>query len=91
MSSANESAYPVQTQSFPARDGDYTVHESIGGLTKREAFAMAVMQGLMANPGGPVQSNGMSGWSIVNCTPDNIAGLAIEMADALLLGLETDA
>lgn len=54
------------------------------GLTKREAFAMAAMQGLLANPGGPVQRSEQSGWHLCNCVPEDAAGFAVDMADALL-------
>ena len=42
MSNATEPAYPVNSTSYPARDGDYTVHETAGGLTKRELRMFAV-------------------------------------------------
>ena len=84
MSSANESAYPVQTQSFPARDGDYTVHESIGGLTKREAFAMAAMQALIGTAEGPCLA-GLDGFEPYT------AQAACRMADAMLAALEITA
>jgi len=41
------------------------------GLTKREAFAMAAMQGYCAN-------------ADVNATPEAVAGWAVHQADALL-------
>ena len=46
-----------------------SVHEE--GMTKREAFAMAAMQGYCAN-------------ADVNATPEAVAGWAVHQADALL-------
>lgn len=57
------------------------------GLTKRELFAAMAMQGLLANSGGPIQANGMCGWSLVNCEPINVGQTAIGMADALIAAL----
>lgn len=73
----NEPAYPVLQTSYPARDGDYTGHESSVGLTKREAFAMAAMQGILANPSATV-------------SPGNAHILACELADNLLRQLDKD-
>lgn len=81
MSNANESAYPVMIQSYPARDGDYTQHASEGGLTKREMFAMAAMQGLLACTADDLEDN-------IESTSDGIADYAVECADALLDALE---
>jgi hypothetical protein len=49
---------------------------STGGLTKREQFAMAAMQGLLAKHGDD------------DYTPSQIASYAVERADALLAELE---
>lgn len=57
------------------------------GLTKREHMATAIMAGLCANPGGPYQANGNSGWGIVNCAMHDIANEAVNLADALLSAL----
>ena len=45
------------------------------GMTKREAFAMAAMQGYCAN-------------ADVNATPEAVAGWAVHQADFLLAELE---
>lgn len=50
--------------------------------------AKDAMQGLLANPGGPVQANSHTGWSLTNCTADDVARAAVEIADALLAALE---
>lgn len=57
------------------------------GLTKREEIASRIMAGLCANPGGPIQANGMTGWGFANCTPDQAAGHAVDLADALIAAL----
>ena len=54
------------------------------GMSLRDHFAGLALQGLCANPGGPYQANGMNGWSIVNCTYDDLAGHAYELADAMI-------
>lgn len=54
------------------------------GMTLRDYFAAKAMQGLMANPGGPVQASCMSGWSFANCDKNDVATLAYVMADAML-------
>lgn len=54
------------------------------GMTLRDYFAAKAMSGLCANPGGPFQSCDQSGWTLVNCTLDQVAGMAYEMADAML-------
>lgn len=58
------------------------------GMTLRDHFAGQALQGLCANPGGPYQANGMNGWSIVNCTYDDLAGHVYELADAMLRARE---
>lgn len=55
-----------------------------GGLTIREYAAIACLQGLVANPGGPVQVNPMNGWGLTNCTFDHVAEFAVALADALI-------
>jgi hypothetical protein len=58
-------------------------------MTKREAFAMAAMQGLMSNP-SVIGPNPTCGWSYVNCTPEQLSLCAIDQADALLRELAKD-
>lgn len=62
-----------------------------GGMSLRDAFAIAALQGLCANPGGPFQQNGYSGWGIVNCTTDQIAEEAYGLADAMIRARTQDA
>lgn len=53
-------------------------------MTLRDYFAAKAMQGLLANPGGPIQRNEQSAWALTNCTLDDVAELAHELADAML-------
>ena len=57
---------------------------NVQNASKRELFAAMAMQGLAANPGGPVQANPMCGWSLTNCTFEQAAEFAVALADALL-------
>lgn len=54
------------------------------GMSKRDWFAGQALAGLLANPSGPVQANCLNGWDLVNCTPEKVARLCGEMADAML-------
>lgn len=86
-SNADMPAMPVLLNGQKQEKGDIN-YSSIAGLTKREEFAKAAMQGLLANPGGPIQSNGMNGWSFANCEVEGVASLACGIADALLAALD---
>lgn len=55
-----------------------------GGMTLRDYFAAKAMQGFLANSGGLIQANSMSGWNFTNCEPSDVATLAYVMADAML-------
>ena len=72
---------PVTQKDVPSGT---TMHHHFSGMTLRDHFAGLVMQGLCANPGGPFQANPMCGWGIVNCTPDDVAGRAYDLADAMI-------
>lgn len=54
------------------------------GMTLRDYFAAKAIQGLLSNPSGPIQANGMSGWDFCNCTPSDVALTAYTVADAML-------
>lgn len=62
--------------------------EQWSGMTLRDYFAATAMQGLLANPGGAIQQNGMSGWGWCNCTVDSVAEFAWHIADAMLRARE---
>ena len=72
--SKDELAFPKIVEIDLYRDlGHFGDVKSIGGLTKREYFAAAALQGFLAN-----------GWN----APKEIAERAVEFADALILALE---
>lgn len=81
MSSGNDMAFPVLDRAYTPNDTTQL------GLTKRELFAMAAMQGLLSNSGGPIQANRSNGWSLTNCTREQVAGAACRFADDLLTEL----
>lgn len=76
MSGARDTGGPA----FPTSNGG----SPYDGMTMRDFFAAKAMQGMLANPGGPIQRSDMCGWSYVNCTPQNVAALCYSMADEML-------
>lgn len=54
------------------------------GMSLRDYTAIEALKGLCANPGGPFQANDISGWGLVNCKLSDVAGLAFDIADAML-------
>lgn len=54
------------------------------GMTLRDYFAAKALQGVLANSGGVVQANSSCGWSLCNCTLDDVAEFSYQMADAML-------
>lgn len=60
------------------------VYESERGMTLRDYFAAKALQGVLANPGGAVQANSACGWSLCNCTFDDVAEFSYRLADAML-------
>lgn len=70
---------------FPLKE---PVTSDAPGMPLRDFFAAKVMQGLLANPGGPIQANGMSGWNWCNCTVEDVADFAWHIADAMLRARE---
>jgi hypothetical protein len=65
---------------FPVDTANITFY----GMTMRDYFAAKALAGLCANPGGPFQANGTSGWAIVNCSVLDVARECYGLADALL-------
>ena len=60
------------------------VHYAEAGMSLRDYFAAKAMQGLLSNPGGPIQANPQNGWDYTNTPPEGVAGTAYEMADHML-------
>ena len=79
---------------FPILNNKIGYHADIRqewyGVTVRDYFAAKAMQGLLANSGGPIQANGMSGWSWCNCSPEDAVNLAYSIADAMLKAREEE-
>ncbi len=71
---------------YPGSDMPNTpyAHHEQDGMTLRDYFAAAALQGLCANPGAAYQANSVNGWGIVNCTVNSVANEAYELADAML-------
>lgn len=80
-------AFPV-TQSPVMNNGESAVYPE-AGMSLRDYFAAKAMQGLLANSGGPIQANGMSGWGTTNCNEKDIAGYAYFIADAMIAARNT--
>ena len=74
MSNADEPAYPADTVIY--REGDGTRRIVRGGMTIRQRFVMAAMQGLCADP------------NLTHMSADCLAIRAIDTADATLAAME---
>lgn len=59
-------------------------HDARLDMYLRDRLAEKVIQGLLANPSGPIQANGMSGWGLCNCTIEQVADFAWHIADHML-------
>ena len=75
-----------ETASTDEKDKVYiqTKANAIQGASLRDYFAAKVVQGLVANPGGPIQQDDQCGWRLTNCTYDDIAEHAYRLATAML-------
>ena len=77
MNNGDKPASPSEVKYHDGQRG-VDVHEFNSGMSKREAFAMAAMQGLVAgDPAGKM-------------SPRGIAENSVLLADALLAALEND-
>lgn len=54
------------------------------GMTLLDWMAGQALAGLCANPGGPIQANGSTGWGFTNCDQQYVAGLSYDIASAML-------
>lgn len=89
MKNGNSPASPCANEANKPRGGFGVDLRNFTGLTKRELIAAMAMQGLLSNPGGPVQPSSMHGWTpVTNCTHGDLAQEAIKFADDLLSELE---
>ena len=72
-------AFP-ESSSGPYPNGE--INEGRSGMTLRDYVAAVSLQGLLANPGGPIQRNGTNGWNFVNCLEGDVCKLSFIIADA---------
>lgn len=68
------------TQPYQFGNNDFYV----GGMTLRQYYTAKALHGLLANPGGPIQPNSSFGWGFINCSADDVAGLAMDIADSVI-------
>ena len=88
MSEANdgEPAFPV-----PVGEREFWDREENGspnGMSLRDYFAAAALQGLMGNSGGPWQADPMRGTGWCNSDASLVALTAYDIADAMLAASE---
>ena len=73
-------AFPVPDVHHPSGQ----IQFGSSGMSLRNWFAGQALAGMLANPGGPIQANGMSGWSFCNCDIEGVVRLSLVVADAML-------
>ena len=74
---------------FPFREQDGEGgYERFPGMSLRDYFAAAALQGLMGNSGGPWQANPSSGTGWCNCSAEDVASVAYDLADAMIAARE---
>jgi len=73
----NKSAYPDPMRGCPENESNQRPWELSEGLTKREIFAMAAMQGILAGRNPEYATN-----------PEFVSEWSLQQADALLAALE---
>lgn len=64
MNNADKPAYPQQGHNYDCPDGGWYHVEHQEGLTKRERFAMAAMQGMLASNGGYGDKESLSKYAV---------------------------
>ena len=75
---------------FPIQIVDNISNDNKPGMSLRDWFAGQALAGLCANPGGPFQGNGMTGWGFTNCTDVDVTKLCMEMADSMIAARERE-
>ena len=73
---------------FPGTEAN-GLNNGCPGLSMRDYFAAKALQGLLANPGGPIQANDRCGWSFCNCNIEQVASEAYGFADAMIKARES--
>lgn len=90
MSNADVMAFPELSRSVTGLGSDgqqHSDHYSMGGLTKRELFSAMAMQGLLASPDLAAAAT-KSAKQVWHSPVLEVAGAAVDFADALLAALE---
>lgn len=64
-------------------------NELATNMSLRERFAMAIIQGLLANP-NVVGHDAQYGWSLVNASEVSLCNYAANMAEALIDSLNSE-
>jgi hypothetical protein len=72
----------------PAYPTNARMNSEMNGLTKREMFAMAAMQGMLSNPQYTHELKSMFNQNIITDTNAMLVRESIDMADELLRLLE---
>ena len=57
--------------------------DPVQGMSLRDFFAAKAMQGYLSN-NRVINSNPTCGWSLVNCSEEDLAGMCYRMADQML-------
>ena len=77
-------AFPVKYNPCGLTEHQPTLSvEQCQGMSLRDWYMGQALQGLCANP-AVFASNGMIGWSLVNCTESKLAGYCAYIADTML-------
>lgn len=82
MNNGEQPAFPRAGFEF-TNLADNQRYEPTEGLTKREEFARTAMLGILSCP-----NRWLTDGNEVECNPDQVAGIALDYADALLSALE---
>ena len=73
-------------QAFPMHERD----DALKGMTLRQYYAGMAMQGLLANPSGPIQQRPDTGWGYTNCKMSDTAQLCKEIASMATQSLDSE-
>ena len=89
MKNGNNPAFPYASQDAFVRGGMAEAGISLAGLTKREMFAMAAMQGILANEASIERGISAVLKGTAKGLASHVAGMSVEYADELLKQLES--
>jgi hypothetical protein len=81
----NPVAFPNPGMYFVRDNESVEINPTTYGMSLRDYFAAKALQGFLANSGGPIQPNGMTGWGLTNCDVKYVAEYSYDFADAMLL------